>query len=116
MSVDDKGAKQDQAAKYKTISPLAAYRMYNAAVATLVFFRYLTDPDASSTEYVPDIFIHLFEVVAPNSFPELAIAANSLRAAQTAYGFFEPSKSKVPQALNLVDTFNHIGNIGFRLF
>lgn len=116
MAVDKKESTPEQITKPNTISPHTLYRMYNAGVATLVFFRYITaDPAVSPTEYVPDIFIHLFEALAPNSVPALAIAANGLRAAQAAHGFFHPKDSDVQPTINGLDILNHIGNMAYRM-
>ncbi|HHF7365911.1 TPA: hypothetical protein ACPSKY_001015 [Legionella bozemanae] len=90
------------------------YRGYNAGVALLVTYQYLTNPEASFIEHIPDILIHAAEAVIPNQWSQIAIVANVGRASQAAYGFFS-GNSTIPSVANLVDVGNHLLNTAHRL-
>lgn len=91
-----------------------AYRGYNASIALLVSYQYLTNPEAAFFEYVPDILIHAAEAAIPNQWSGIAIAANIGRASQAAIGFFS-GNSTIPSVANLVDVGNHVLNTAHRL-
>lgn len=90
------------------------YRGYNALVAGLVFFQYLNNPEAVAYEYLPDVAIHAFEAIAPNSLNPVGLVANAARGAQAGYGFFS-GNSSIPDAANLADVFNHGLNFYHRM-
>lgn len=91
-----------------------AYRGYNAAVAALVMYQYLNNPQAAALEYLPDVAIHSLEALAPNSLHDVAVVGNMARAVQAGVAFFT-GHSTVPSSANLVDVFNHGMNFGYRI-
>ena len=89
------------------------YRAYNGLIACAVLSGYLTDPKAAAYEYLPDIFIHAFEALAPEALNEFAILTNTARATQAACAFFS-GHSSIPHVANGVDVLNHAVNIYHR--
>lgn len=91
-----------------------AYRTYNAGIASLVLYQYYSNPTAEALEYLPDIGIHAFEAVFPNTFNNLAISMNFARGIQSGAAFYT-GISTIPHIANGVDILNHLGNIGYRV-
>ncbi len=89
------------------------YRGYNALIAGMVMWRYMTDPEAAAIEFIPDAAIHAFEAIAPNTWNRLADTCNSVRAIQASYAFFSGNSMIAPHA-NLIDVFNHGMNVYHR--
>ncbi|WP_454784511.1 hypothetical protein [Legionella sp. WA2024007413] len=99
---------------YNLLNWLTVYRGYNAIIATLVMVQYLTNPDASAIEYLPDVAIHALEAIAPNSYNNLGIGGNVGRGIQAGIAFFS-GNSTIPRIANAVDVFNHGVNVYHRL-
>ncbi|QMT61505.1 hypothetical protein [Legionella sp. PC997] len=99
---------------YNLLNWSTVYRGYNALVATLVMVQYLTNPDAAAIEYLPDVAIHAFEAIAPNSYNSLGIGGNVARGIQAGFAFFS-GNSTIPSVANVVDVFNHGVNVYHRL-
>ncbi|KTD05133.1 hypothetical protein OQJ19_09165 [Fluoribacter gormanii] len=99
---------------YNLLNWSTIYRGYNALVATLVMFQYVNNPEAAAIEYLPDVAIHAFEAIAPNSLNNLAAAANFARGIQAGLAFFS-GNSTIPSVANVTDVFNHGVNIYHRL-
>lgn len=68
----------------------------------------------SAFEYVPDILIHTFEALAPDSLDEVALVANVGRAVQAGRSYWT-GKSTIPTPANFVDVYNHALNIKHRI-
>jgi hypothetical protein len=98
----------------KAANSLTRHRLFNAGVGTLVLFQYMNTADANASEYLPDLFIHFFEAIAPGSCKDFAIVANTLRACQAGYGFFS-GDSSISSAANFFDMFIHGSNIAQRM-
>ncbi len=98
----------------KTANSLTRHRLFNAGVGTLVLFQYMNTADANASEYLPDMFIHFFEAIAPGSCKDFAIVANALRACHAGYGFFSGDSSILPAA-NFFDMLIHGSNIAQRM-
>ncbi|MCC5791189.1 MAG: hypothetical protein JJT82_01070 [Legionellaceae bacterium] len=90
-----------------------AYRGWNLLVATVVVAQYVRNPEAVAAEYLPDVFIHAFEALAPDSCDELSLLANAARLFQAGTSFWS-GESSIPAAANFVDVFNHTLNIKHR--
>lgn len=105
---------RDKMNVYHLLNWALAYRGYNAAVAALVMYQYINNPQAAALEYLPDVAIHALEAVAPNSLHDVAIVGNVARAVQAGVAFFS-GHSTVPSSANLVDVFNHGMNFGYRI-
>ncbi|CAM2885675.1 Uncharacterised protein [Legionella steigerwaltii] len=99
---------------YNLLNWSTVYRGYNALVATLVLFQYVNNPEAAAIEYLPDVAIHAFEAIAPNSLNNLAAGANITRGIQAGLAFFS-GNSTIPSVANFVDVFNHGVNTYHRL-
>ncbi|VEG92153.1 hypothetical protein [Legionella spiritensis] len=99
---------------YNLLNWGTAYRGYNALVASLVMFQYWSNPEAVAAEYLPDIAIHAFEAIAPDSFNNLGAAANIARGIQAGLAFFS-GNSSIPGAANLADVVNHGINVYHRM-
>lgn len=99
---------------YNLLNWSTVYRGYNGLVAALVMFQYVNNPEAAAIEYLPDVAIHAFEAIAPNSLNNLAAGANIARGIQAGLAFFS-GNSTIPKDANLVDVFNHGLNTCHRL-
>lgn len=84
------------------------YRGFHGANFALVYYAWLTNPEARDSEYLPDMWLHLWEALCPNYMNELAQFAHSVRAAQATYGLFT-GDSSVPGPLNGFDALTHLG-------
>lgn len=114
MSYEKQQATQKPVSMYNLLNWSTVYRGYNALVAALVMFQYVNNPDAAAIEYLPDVAIHAFEAIAPNSLNKLAAGANIARAVQAGVFFFSGG-STIPSVANSADVFNHGVNIYHRL-
>ncbi|MBN9288212.1 MAG: hypothetical protein BGO43_09800 [Gammaproteobacteria bacterium 39-13] len=96
------------------------YRLYNGGVALGVTYQLVTNPAASILEYGPDILLHGYEAIYPNSANEVMICANFARGIQAGMAFatniaFVPWHTTIPKIANGLDVLNHAGNIRRRL-
>lgn len=103
-----------QISMYNLLNWNTAYRGYNALVSMLVLLQYVNNPEAAAIEYLPDVAIHAFEAIAPNSHNVLAGGANVARGIQAGLAFFS-GDSSIPRAANLIDVFNHGMNVYHRM-
>lgn len=99
---------------YNLLNWNTAYRGYNALVSMLVLLQYVNNSEAVAIEYLPDVAIHAFEAIAPNSQNVLAGTANLARGIQAGLAFFS-GDSSIPRAANFVDVFNHGMNVYHRM-
>ncbi|OJW13172.1 MULTISPECIES: hypothetical protein [Legionella] len=114
MSYAKQQATQQPVSMYNLLSWSTVYRGYNALVAAFVMFQYVNNPEAAAIEYLPDVAIHTFEAIAPNSLNQLAAGANIARGIQAGLAFFS-GNSTIPSVANLTDVFNHGLNTYHRL-
>ena len=105
---------QKSVTMYNLLSWSTVYRGYNALVAGLVMYQYLNNPEAAVIEYLPDVAIHAFEAIAPNTLNNWAAGANIVRGIQAGLGFFSPN-STIPRVANGVDVINHGVNTFHRI-
>lgn len=91
---------------YNLLTWSNAYRGYNALIASLVLLEYINNPEAAAIEYLPDVAVHAFEAIAPDSLNNLAITANITRGIQAGFAFFS-GNSTIPSAANFADVVNH---------
>ncbi|STX52061.1 Uncharacterised protein [Legionella busanensis] len=104
---------EHQVSMYNLLNWGTVYRGYNALVAGLVMMQYINNPEAAAIEYLPDVAIHAFEAIAPNTLNCLGAAANYVRGVQAGIAFFS-SNSTIPKPANLVDVVNHGINVYHR--
>lgn len=95
------------------------YRAYNAAVAGVVMLDFMQNPTPQKAiEYLPDIALHSFEALFPNSedvlVNELALVVNGMRGLQ-AINAAVTGNSEIPLGANLADIPNHALNIYHRV-
>ncbi|MBL7479910.1 hypothetical protein [Legionella bononiensis] len=104
--MDKKETTKQSVSWYHLLNWSTAYRGYNALIAGLVMLEYINNPEAAAIEYLPDVAVHAFEAIAPNSLNNLAITANFTRGIQAGLAFFS-GNSTIPSAANIADVFNH---------
>ena len=112
--MDKKEPTKQPVSWYNLLNWSNAYRGYNALIAGVVLLEYINNPEAAAIEYLPDVAIHAFEAIAPDSLNNLAITANITRGIQAGLAFFS-GKSTIPNAANIADVFNHGLNVYRRL-
>jgi hypothetical protein len=95
-------------------TPKKLYRTYNMIIAAVVLFEYIRQPEAAAMEYIPDIALHAFEAMAPDSMDSLSFTANLARISQAGYSFWS-GESTIPSIANAVDVYNHTYNLSHRL-
>lgn len=105
---------EKQVTMYNLLNWSSVYRGYNALIAGIVMFQYINNPEAATIEYIPDVVIHAFEAIAPNSLNNWAIGANVARGIQAGLAFFQ-GNSTIPSEANITDVFNHGLNVYHRL-
>ncbi|WP_454782154.1 hypothetical protein [Legionella sp. WA2022007384] len=114
MSYEKQQSTSKSVTMYNLLNWSTIYRGYNALVASLVLFQYINNPEAAAIEYLPDVAIHAFEAIAPNSLTNLAVGANLARGIQAGFAFFSGS-STIPSVANATDVLNHGVNLYHRL-
>lgn len=91
--------------------------LYNVGVAGFVTHDYFNNPNADKTEYLPDIFLHLFQAFQLTGYldswqekaKDIAVVGNIARLGQIGYRFF--AGSTIPLVANVADIVNHGLNI-----
>ncbi|KTD57232.1 hypothetical protein [Legionella shakespearei] len=91
-----------------------AYRAWNFLVATVVTLDLVQNEQARAVEYIPDIALHLWEAVAPDSLNTASLGVNLIRMVQAGRSFWT-GESSIPTAANFADVYNHALNIEHRL-
>jgi hypothetical protein len=106
--------KEKTVSAYNLLSWSTAYRGYNLLVAGVVLLQYVNNSEAAAMEYLPDVAIHAFEAIAPQSLKDVALVGNIARGIQAGMAFFS-GNSTIPSAANFADVFNHGLNVAHRL-